>query len=235
MVKLGLTSMPQASLGRLEGGQDGIALGGDYRLSGLRPPRNGRMSLPLPRSKIWCQLEEQRFKSHSVFRRLRGFGTVRVLNSAQYRLEKERERENQEEEDDDDLCPIECVREFHTQAEFDHLLEQAKEQCSLVVVDFFRTACGSCKYIEKGFVTLCKGAGNNDAHVMFLKHNVMDEYEEQSEVADRLRIKVVPLFQFYKDGVLVESFATREKTKILEAICKHTSLELSLADLKLDG
>ncbi|EFH39702.1 hypothetical protein ARALYDRAFT_916860 [Arabidopsis lyrata subsp. lyrata] len=31
------------------------------------------------------------------------------------------------------------------------------------------------------------------APVIFLKHNVVDEYDEQSEVAERLRIKVIPL------------------------------------------
>ena len=54
---------------------------------------------------------------------------------------------------------------------------------------------------------------------------VIDEYDEQSEVADRLRIKVVPLFHFYKDGVLVESFATRDKERIIAAIAKYTSPE----------
>ncbi|KAG6551393.1 hypothetical protein Mapa_007039 [Marchantia paleacea] len=103
---------------------------------------------------------------------------------------------------------------------------QAKEQGCLVVVDFFKPSYGSCKYIEKGFAKLCKGARNNDAHVMFLKHNIVDEYDEQSEVADRLSIKVVLLFHFYKDGVLVESFPTREKGRILEAICKHMELTL---------
>ena len=44
---------------------------------------------------------------------------------------------------------------------------------------------------------------------------VIDEYDEQSEVADRLRIKIVPLFHFYKDGELVESFATRDKERII--------------------
>ncbi|KAL3702224.1 hypothetical protein R1sor_020246 [Riccia sorocarpa] len=236
MVKLGLISLPQisaGSLGRLDGGLDGTRLGGDSRLSApsLRPLTNVRRKLSLHRSEFWCNREELGIRDHSLSR-----GIVRVLNSAQYRLEKERERGNQkqeDEEDDEDLCPVECVREFRTQAEFDHLLEQAKEEGSLVVVDFFRTACGSCKYIEKGFVKLCKGAGSKDAHVMFLKHNVMDEYEEQSEVADRLRIKVVPLFHFYKDGILVESFPTREKTKILHAICKHTNLDLSLSDFEI--
>ncbi|CAD6243987.1 unnamed protein product [Miscanthus lutarioriparius] len=124
----------------------------------------------------------------------------------------------------------------------------------LVVVDFYRPSCGSCKYIEKGFIRLCKGSGDDGAPVVFLKHNVrpytlradaactarqqaiavqhrnatrvvIDEYDEQSEVADRLRIKIVPLFHFYKDGVLVESFATRDKERILAAIRKYTSAE----------
>lgn len=54
---------------------------------------------------------------------------------------------------------------------------------------------------------------------------VIDEYDELSEVAGRLRIKVVPSFHFYKDGVLVESFATRDKQRIITAIQKYTSPE----------
>ena len=60
---------------------------------------------------------------------------------------------------------------------------------------------------------------------MLLLMQVIDEYDEQSEVADRLRIKIVPLFHFYKDGALVESFATRDKERILAAIRKYTSAE----------
>ena len=36
--------------------------------------------------------------------------------------------------------------------------------------------------------------------------------------------QVVPLFYFYRDGVLVAKFPTREKAKILEAINKYSSL-----------
>ncbi|XP_010525982.1 PREDICTED: uncharacterized protein LOC104803677 isoform X2 [Tarenaya hassleriana] len=93
-------------------------------------------------------------------------------------------------DEDDDLCPVECVREFKTDEEFQRILEKAKEASSLVVVDFYRTSCGSCKYIEQGFSKLCKGSGDQEAPVIFLKHNVIDEYDEQSEVAERLRIKV---------------------------------------------
>ncbi|KAK4428995.1 Thioredoxin-like 4, chloroplastic [Sesamum alatum] len=125
--------------------------------------------------------------------------------------------------DDDELCPVECVREFKTDEEFSRILEKAKESNALVVVDFYRTSCGSCKYIEQGFTKLCKGSGDQDAPVVFLKHNVIDEYDEQSEVADRLRIRTVPLFHFYKNGVLLEAFPTRDKERILEAILKYTA------------
>lgn len=126
-------------------------------------------------------------------------------------------------DEDDDVCPVECVREFKTDLEFFTILKKAKETDSLVVVDFYRTSCGSCKYIEQGFSKLCKGTGNEEAPVIFLKHNVIDEYDEQSEVAERLRIKAVPLFHFYKNEVLLEAFATRDKERILGAILKYNS------------
>lgn len=147
-----------------------------------------------------------------------------ALNAAEFRKLQAANRQEKKDEEDEDLCPVECVKEFKTNAELASILETAKESNALVVVDFYRTACGSCKYIEQGFIKLCKGAGDDAAAVVFLKHNVMDDYEEQSEVAERLKIKVVPLFHFYKDGQLLESFPTREKTKILETIQKYLSL-----------
>ncbi|XP_056684258.1 thioredoxin-like 4, chloroplastic isoform X2 [Spinacia oleracea] len=129
-----------------------------------------------------------------------------------------------EEDEEEGLCPVECVREFKTDEEFSRILEKAKKKNTLVVVDFYRTSCGSCKYIEKGFSKLCKASGSDDVPVIFLKHNVIDEYDEQSEVADRLRIKTVPLFHFYKNGVLLEAFPTRDKERVTEAIYKYSSM-----------
>ncbi|XP_073021921.1 thioredoxin-like 4, chloroplastic isoform X1 [Primulina eburnea] len=132
--------------------------------------------------------------------------------------------ENVEElSEDDELCPVDCVREFYTDDDFLRILEKSKESNALVVVDFYRTSCGSCRYIEQGFAKLCKGSGDQGAPVVFLKHNVIDEYDEESEVADRLRIRSVPLFHFYKNGVLLEAFPTRDKERILGAILKYTS------------
>ncbi|XP_042393168.1 thioredoxin-like 4, chloroplastic [Zingiber officinale] len=129
------------------------------------------------------------------------------------------------EEEEEDVCPVDCVREFKTEDEFSRIMERAKAAGALVVVDFYRTSCGSCKYIEQGFAKLCKCAGDRQAEpeVVFLKHNVIDEYDEQSEVAERLRIRAVPLFHFYKNGVLLEAFPTRDKERIVAAILKYTS------------
>lgn len=80
-------------------------------------------------------------------------------------------QENQADEIED-LCPVECVTEFKTDDEFLRVLEKAKQTNSLVVVDFFRPSCGSCKYIEQGFSKLCKQSGDQEAPVIFLKHNV---------------------------------------------------------------
>ncbi|GFS33231.1 thioredoxin superfamily protein [Actinidia rufa] len=115
------------------------------------------------------------------------------------------------------------IWEFTTDEEFLKILEKAKETDSLVVVDFYRTSCGSCKYMEQIFSKLCTGSGDQDGSVFFLKHSVIDEYDEQSEVADRLRIKAVPLFHFYKNGVLLEAFPTRDKDRIVAAILKYTA------------
>ncbi|CAI7741196.1 unnamed protein product [Closterium sp. NIES-53] len=124
-------------------------------------------------------------------------------------------------EADLDTCPAECVREIKSQKELDVILEHADRNNKLVVVDFFRTACGSCKYIEQGFAKLCRAEGDLGDPVIFLKHNVMDDYDEQSDIAEALRIKVVPLFHFYIHKTLVESFPTREKARILETIQKY--------------
>ena len=71
---------------------------------------------------------------------------------------------------------VATVQPLHVPAvnDFKKLAEEAHPN-SLVVVDFYRTACGSCKYILPGFVKLCKRSGEHAAPVVFLKHNVMDE------------------------------------------------------------
>ena len=66
--------------------------------------------------------------------------------------------------------------------------------------------------------------------VVFLKHNIFDEFDEKTDLARRLDIRAVPQFDFYKGGELVERFATRDKARIAEAINRHAgegTVELS--------
>jgi thiol-disulfide isomerase/thioredoxin len=78
----------------------------------------------------------------------------------------------EDDDDEEEFCPVDCVTEFKTEEEFQRHLERSKATGALVVVDFYRPSCGSCKYIEKGFIRLCKGSGDDGAPVVFLKHNV---------------------------------------------------------------
>lgn len=99
-----------------------------------------------------------------------------LLNAAEFRKQNPEKPDEDEcgSESDDDLCPVECVREFKNLDELESVLHESKDNGALVIVDYYRTSCGSCRYIEKGFIKLCKGAGNGEASVIFLKHNVCD-------------------------------------------------------------
>ncbi|KAG2651718.1 hypothetical protein PVAP13_1NG306600 [Panicum virgatum] len=93
------------------------------------------------------------------------------------------------EDDDDEFCPVDCVTEFKTDEEFRRHLDRSKATVALLVVNFYRPSCGSCKYIEKRFMRLCKGSGDDGAPVVFLKHNrraagVNTPLEHQFEGAD---------------------------------------------------
>ena len=80
---------------------------------------------------------------------------------------------------------------------------------SLVVLDLYMTSCGACKYLLPGFTKLCQQAYDKDVHpdVIFLKHNVYDdEEEEMTDLARRLKIVNVPQFMFFRDMEVRQSF-----------------------------
>ena len=48
--------------------------------------------------------------------------------------------------------------------------------------------------------------------------------DQDTDLSEMLKIRNVPLFQFYREGELLEQFATRDKERIRNAINRHVSL-----------
>ena len=70
------------------------------------------------------------------------------------------------------------------------MAQSAGDGC--VVVDFYKTSCGACKYIARGFTKLCKASyAGTGPHIVYLKHNVFDDEDDEStDLSRRLRIQV---------------------------------------------
>jgi hypothetical protein len=75
--------------------------------------------------------------------------------------------------------PVSLLQVF-TPGEFQQALQAAGPR-TLVVVDFFKSACGACKFIYPGFVKMCRDSTSQQQQqqeedssqpVVFLKHNV---------------------------------------------------------------
>jgi thiol:disulfide interchange protein len=66
-------------------------------------------------------------------------------------LLRRRQQQQQQEswEDADTPCFVECVSPVITEQELQSALDEAGPD-ALVVVDFYKTACGACKYIQPG-------------------------------------------------------------------------------------
>ncbi|KAL3684488.1 hypothetical protein R1sor_002510 [Riccia sorocarpa] len=133
---------------------------------------------------------------------------------------KRQEEEEAREAEAEISCPVDCVREVRTYAEFERVLHDAEQNNALVVVDFYNSSCGSCKYILPQFIKLCKrGCGEecaveNEKGVMFIKHNVRDEYDDLTDLARFYSIRSVPMFSFFVDGCRIEQFPTRDRQKL---------------------
>jgi len=127
--------------------------------------------------------------------------------------------------EDEMLCTPDCVKQVFTVAEFQDVLASTPEE-TLVVVDFYKTACGSCRYIQPGFVKLCHNLEEEHAPVVFLKHNVIDNADQETDLSEELKIRNVPLFQFYRENELLEQFATRDKARIGNAINRHVGKDI---------
>lgn len=123
-------------------------------------------------------------------------------------------------------CPLDCVRDVHTYREFEKVLHDAEEANELVVVDFYNSSCGACKYLLPQLIKLCKKGCGDECHVneaigvVFVKHNVRDEYDELTDLARFYSIRAVPMFSFFMNGSRVDQFPTRDRQRLRQALCQ---------------
>ncbi|XKL64500.1 hypothetical protein PGB90_004586 [Kerria lacca] len=83
----------------------------------------------------------------------------------------------------------------------------------LVVIDFFASWCGPCKFISPKVEDLA----NTETNVVFLKVDV----DECEEIAEMHKISSMPTFVFVKNSKTIDSFSGANYDKLQELVQKH--------------
>eukprot|EP00897_Mesotaenium_endlicherianum_P007161 jgi/Mesen1/6473/ME000330S05491 len=137
-------------------------------------------------------------------------------------------------------CPVDCVREVRTLAEFEVELQEAEAAKEIVLVDFYNSACGACKYMLPLFIKMCKkGCGEacdvegHEGSVRYIKHNVRDDYDELTDLANMYKIRAVPMFSFFMDGCRIEQFPTRDRRRIEDTLGRLLNRQHSISAQEL--
>jgi thiol-disulfide isomerase/thioredoxin len=74
---------------------------------------------------------------------------------------------------------------------------------SVVVVSFFSRSCGICKDVLRELDAVCKDAHGSKARIVFLKHDIYNEYDFLSDISRLYAVKTTPSFFFFVDGAVV--------------------------------
>mmetsp|Transcript_40696 Transcript_40696/g.90476 ORF Transcript_40696/g.90476 Transcript_40696/m.90476 type:complete len:230 (+) Transcript_40696:145-834(+) len=104
------------------------------------------------------------------------------------------------------------VLEVESLAHLETLLEKAGS--CLVIVFFYSKTCGVCKQARERFEQLCVEAKKQKARVVFLQHNVLDEYDHPSDVSRWHKVRAVPCFLFVDDGAVVHRLSLRDVRRL---------------------
>lgn len=74
---------------------------------------------------------------------------------------------------------------------------------SVVVVCFYATSCGICKDVLRELDGVCTDAHRSKARIVFLKHDIYNEYDFLSDISRLYGVRTTPSFFFFVDGAVV--------------------------------
>ena len=98
-------------------------------------------------------------------------------------------------------CPPGSVTRLRSVAHLDALAAAAAP--AVLAVAFYSRSCGICKETLAAWEDAAREAGASGAGIIFLKHDVRDDYEEESDVARLHRVRAVPNLLFFAGGAAV--------------------------------
>lgn len=104
--------------------------------------------------------------------------------------------------------PVGSVIDIRDLLQLEQLFSRAGN--NLVVVFFYSKSCGVCKETAQRYELVRRETQSQRARVVFAKHNVINEFDEASDVARYYKVKAVPCFLFYDDGALVKRLSLRD-------------------------
>lgn len=91
------------------------------------------------------------------------------------------------------------------------------------------TATPLLSYVARGFEKLCKESGlppsSPHPRVVFLKHNVLDDEDGRTELAEAENIRAVPTFALYRGGERVNTLSTRDRAAVAAFINTASGFE----------
>jgi len=102
------------------------------------------------------------------------------------------------------------LKKIHSNEEYKEIINNTKDK--LIVIDFFATWCGPCKYIAPIFADLSEKLTN----IAFLKVDV----DEVNEISQEEEISAMPTFLFYKNGEIVHKIVGADIDEINKTLDK---------------
>lgn len=113
------------------------------------------------------------------------------------------------------------VIEVRSQNQLDIVTEKFKS--ALLIVFLYSRSCGSCKKVLENYRRLCDAFRAENARIIFVKHDVHDDFDNLTDIARMYDVHSVPAFLFLSDGALIKKIQFRDSRHAVENLRRQIS------------